>query len=250
MKPVQSLLLMATLLGLTTPVSGQGLANRSPDLLSSGPLLFLDAQPTRLSQTPGRMGNSVGLSSLPLVTRLSSSGSAEFGVQTQLHWVRRAPELTVLAPTAGLTPQLEPQAYLGYQLIPQRLGLQSAVRLGSGRDARGVAVDLKLSSQFALTDASHLGLVASTSWLNGRASQQLVGQMTGSDAVYAMDPPYYGLRDVRAGISLTGPLIDRWSYAAGANLGRFFGDPRATGLLPNGGNGRTGLVFFNANYTF
>lgn len=194
----------------------------------------------------------VGLSSLPLYNRLSADGRLDIGLRAGLLGVRRPAELTRLVPASGFVPQLEPSAFVSYHLLPQRLGLHSTVRLGSGRDARGMALEVKLSSQFALTDTTQLGLSASSSWLNGSASQQLMGELTGSQAVYTMESPSYGLRDLRAGISLSGPLLDRWSYSAGAHLGRLYGDPRMTSLLSNGGtsSSRTGLVFFNARFAF
>ncbi len=152
---------------------------------------------------------------------------------------------------------LAPSAFISYNLIPQRLGLHSNVRLGTGWDARGVGVDVQLRSQFAVTEKTQLGLTATTSWLNSSAGQELMGQITGQMngqtgspmGGYALALPASGLRDVRGGVTLTGPLYERWSYATGASLGRFVGDSR-TAAMRFGGNGTVGLVFFRADYTF
>jgi hypothetical protein len=156
---------------------------------------------------------------------------------------------------------LAPSAFISYSLIPQRLGLHSHVRLGTGWNARGVEVDVQLRSQFAVTDQTQLGLAATTSWLNSSAGHeqmgyitgqtvgQVAGQAVGSMGAYALALPASGLRDVRGGFTLTGPLYERWSYATGASLGRFLGDSR-TAALRFGGNGTVGVVFFRADYTF
>lgn len=159
--------------------------------------------------------------------------------------------------TTNTNGDLAPSAFISYSLIPQRLGLHSNVRLGTGWDARGVGVDVQLRSQFAVTDQTQLGLTATTSWLNSSAGLELMGQLTGQIkgqtggpmGGYALALPASGLRDVRGGFTLTGPLYERWSYATGASLGRFLGDSR-TAALRFGGNGTVGLVFFRADYTF
>lgn len=152
---------------------------------------------------------------------------------------------------------LAPSAFISYSLIPQRLGLRSTVHLGTGWDARGAGLDVQLRSQFAVTEKTQLGLTATTSWLNSSAGQELMGQITGQMngqtggpvGGYALALPASGLRDVHGGVTLTGPLYERWSYATGASLGRFLGDSR-TAAMRFGGNGTVGLVFFRADYTF
>lgn len=156
-----------------------------------------------------------------------------------------------------------PRVFISYSLIPQRLGLHSSVRLGSGWDARGVGIDVQLRSQFIVAEQTHLGLTASTNWLNSSAGQELMRQITGQVTgqggpmdgyagggnAYALAVPASGLRDVRGGLTLTGPLYERWSYSMGASIGRFLGDSR-TASMRYGGNGTVGLVFFRANYAF
>lgn len=167
--------------------------------------------------------------------------------------------------TSSTINTVAPSVFISYSLIPQRLGLHSSVRLGTGWDARGVGMDVQLRSQFIVAEQTHLGLTASTSWLNSSASQERMGAITGQmnghtggaiggytgggNAGYALAMPSSGLRDIRGGFTLTGPLYERWSYSTGASVGRFLGDSR-TAAMRYGGNGTVGLVFFRADYTF
>ena len=188
-----------------------------------------------------------GLSSEPLYAHLSGPGSWDFGLQTQLRLSRPRGLNTAYGLNEQTGAGSSSGLFLGYRLLPEHLSLQGAVRTGSGWDGRSVALDLGVHSRFSLTEHMHLGLGISASWMNDRASQQLLGDLGGSPQ-YALDSPTSGLRDIRAGVALNGNWTGSWSYALGANLGRYFGDPRTgAGLGLTGLNGR---VFARTRFEF
>lgn len=166
------------------------------------------------------VGNGVGY-------KFNSDPQWQYGVRLAADFGRKESHSSVLQGLGDIRARPEAGAFLNWR-APHDFTLTSSVRYGAGNDRHGLLIDVGVRHGLQLATQWRLGTSLSATYANRNYMQGYFG-ITPEQSVasgYAVSEAGAGLRDVRAGVSLTHFITRDWAATLAVSASSLQGDAK------------------------
>jgi outer membrane scaffolding protein for murein synthesis (MipA/OmpV family) len=156
----------------------------------------------------------------------------QYGLRMAVDLGREEDRSSALRGLGNINPRPEAGAFLNWQASPS-LTLTSSVRYGAGNDRHGLVVDVGARHGLQLAPQWHLGFSVGATYVNRDYMQSYFGitPEQSANSGYAVSQVSAGLRDVRAGVSLTHIINREWAATLGVNATSLQGDAKDAAIV-------------------
>ena len=162
---------------------------------------------------------------------LSSSPQVHYGLRLTVDLGRKESRSPALRGMGDIAAKAEGGAFFNYA-VPAGYFLSSSLRYGSGRDGKGLVVDLGAGYATALAAQWRLGLGTSVTLVNAEHMQSFFGVTPAQSAAsgYAVYSPGAGVRDLRVNGALTYFINQRTSVVGALSVSSLLGGAKDSPL--------------------
>lgn len=166
------------------------------------------------------IGNGIGY-------RFRAGPDLQYGLRLAADFGRKEHRSAVLRGLGDIDTRPEAGAFLNWQALPS-VSLTSSLRYGAGNDRDGLVLDVGVHHRLPLAPQWHLGTSLSATWVNRSYMQSYFGITPEQSARsgYAVSMVDAGVRDVRAGVSLTYIVNRDWAVTGAVSAGALQGDAK------------------------
>lgn len=166
------------------------------------------------------IGNGVGY-------RVTSSPDLQYGVRLTGDFGRKESRSAVLRGLGDIDARPEFGTFLNWQPV-RDVSITSSLRYGAGNDRDGLVIDVGAHHGIQLAPQWRLGMSLSATWVNRSYMQSYFGITPEQSARsgYAVTDLKAGVRDVRAGASLTYFINRDWAATLAVSAGALQGDAK------------------------
>lgn len=164
--------------------------------------------------------------------KFKSDPQWQYGLRLAADLGRKEDRSSALHGLGDINPRPEAGAFLNWYASPG-FTLTSSVRYGAGNDRRGLVVDVGARHGLQLAPQWRLGFSVSATYANRNYMQSYFGitPEQSANSGYAVSEVGAGLRDVRAGVSLTHIINRDWAATLGVNATSLQGDAKDAAIV-------------------